>query len=266
MRIVCVDDESIILRQTVELCDRLPQVDYVTGFQKARKALEWFDGNTADIALLDINLPDMDGIKLAMHIREKSSDTAIIFVTGYTRYAVDAFKIHAAGYLLKPITAEALSAEIDHAAALYGHSRPDLHTAHISAVTFGKFELYVDEKPVKFARSKSKELFAVLVSRRGAQILRKDLYDILYRDREYDRSMQKQLDVMIRSMRDTLVEYGIGDIFVMKQGLLSIKPEMIDCDMYRMIDGDPAAVNLYTGEYMTEYTWAEEAKYQFRRL
>ena len=43
-------------------------------------------------------------------------------------------------------------------------------------------------------------------------------------------------------MRDTPVEYGIGDILVMKQGLLSIKPEMIDCDMYRMIDGDPAAV------------------------
>ena len=67
-------------------------------------------------------------------------------------------------------------------------------------------------------------------------------------------------------MRDTPVEYGIGDILVMKQGLLSIKPEMIDCDMYRMIDGDPAAVNLYTGEYMTGYAWAEEVKYQFRRL
>ena len=264
-KIVCVDDESIILRQTIEQCRQLPQVDEVVGFQRAEGALEWFGENTADIALLDINLPDMNGITLAVHIKEKSPDTAIIFVTGYSEYAVDAFKIHAAGYLMKPVTSETLAAEIDHAVSLYGHTAPVTHSAHVSAVTFGKFEIFVDNKPVKFARSRSKELLAFLIGRRGGQVSRNELHNILYSDREYDRPMQKQLDVMIRSMRDTLIEYGIGDVLVMNRGLLSIRPELIDCDMYRLMDGDPGAVNSYRGEYMTGYSWANNEKYHFIR-
>lgn len=265
VKIVCVDDESIILRQTIEQCGHLPQVGEVIGFQRAGSALEWFGDNTADIALLDINLPDMNGIALAVHIREKSPDTAVIFVTGYSEYAVDAFKIHAAGYLLKPVTSETLAAEIDHALSLKGRSVPVIHSSHIAVRTFGKFEILVDNKPVRFARSRSKELLSILVSRRGGQVSRNELHNILYSDREYDRPMQKQLDVMIRSMRDTLVEYGIGDILVINRGLLSIRPELIDCDMYRLMDGDPEAVNSYRGEYMTGYSWADNEKYHLIR-
>ena len=123
VKIVCVDDESIILRQTIEQC---------------RQRI---------IAFIDINLPDMNGIALAVCIKEKSPDTAIIFITGYSDYAVDAFKIHAAGYLMKPVTQETLASEIEHALSLYGHSAPVTHTAHIAARTFGSFEIFVDNKP-----------------------------------------------------------------------------------------------------------------------
>ena len=239
--------------------------DDVIGFQRAEAALEWFVDNTADIALLDINLPDMNGIALAVRIKEKSPDTAIIFLTGYSEYAVDAFKIHASGYLMKPVTQAALAAEIDHALSLYEHSVPVIHTAHIAVRTFGKVEIFVNNKPVKFARSRSKELLAFLISRRGGQVSRNELHNVLYSDREYDRPVQKQLDVMIRSMRDTLTEYGISDILVMNRGLLSIRPELIDCDMYRLMDGDPVTVNSYRGEYMTGYSWANNKKYHFIR-
>lgn len=264
-RIVCVDDESIILRQTMDQCRQVSQVDDVVGFQRADSVLEWFADNTADIALLDINLPDMNGITLAVRIKEKSPDTAIIFVTGYSEYAVDAFKIHAAGYLMKPVTSETLAAEIVHAFSLYGHPAPVPHTAHIAVRTFGEFEVFVDNKPMKFARSRSKELLAFLISKRGGQVSRNELHNALYSDREYDRPMQKQLDVMIRSMRDTLAEYGAAEVLTMNRGLLGIRPEFIDCDMYRLMDGDPEAVNAYRGEYMTGYSWAEKETYHFGR-
>ena len=263
VKIVCVDDESIILRQTIEQCRQLSLVDDVVGFQRAEAALEWFDDNTADIALLDIDLPDMNGIALAVRIKEKSPYTAIIFVTGYSEYAVDAFRIHAAGYLMKPVTQETLALEVEHTLSLYGHSVTFTPQAHIAVRTFGSFEIFVDNKPVKFARSRSKELLAFLVSRRGGQVARNELHNVLYSDREYDRPMQKQLDVMIRSMRDTLVEYGISEMLVMNRGLLSVRPELIDCDMYRLTDGDTEAVNSYRGEYMTGYSWADNEKYHF---
>ena len=72
----------------------------------------------------------------------------------------------------------------------------------------------------------------------------------------YDRSMQKQFDVIIRSMKDTLREYGIERIFEMKKGSLRICPEQVDCDMYRFFDGDVEAFNAYHGEYMNPYSWA----------
>lgn len=72
----------------------------------------------------------------------------------------------------------------------------------------------------------------------------------------YDRPMQKQLDVIIRSMRDTLREYGIEEIFEMKKGALRVIPEKISCDAYRFFDGDINAVDAYRGEYMSNYSWA----------
>ena len=87
MKIICVDDEELILRLTVSLCRELPHHPEVTGFTKALPALEFLQENQVDIALLDINMPDMDGLTLAARIKETAPDTAIIFLTGYEQYA-----------------------------------------------------------------------------------------------------------------------------------------------------------------------------------
>ena len=68
--------------------------------------------------------------------------------------------------------------------------------------------------------------------------------------------MQKQMDVVIRSLRDTLRNSGIEDLFELKNRCLRIRPEMIDCDLYRFLKGDKEAVSAYCGEYMSQYTWA----------
>jgi hypothetical protein len=68
--------------------------------------------------------------------------------------------------------------------------------------------------------------------------------------------MQKQMDVVIRRMRDTLREYGIAEIFEMKQGTLRVRPETFTCDAYLFFDGDPDVLNAYHGEYMSTYSWA----------
>ena len=121
---------------------------------------------------------------------------------------------------------------------------------------FGDFEVFCDGVPLHFKRSKSKELLALLVDRQGLSLSRAEAFSILWEDRLYDRSMQKQFDVIIRSMRDTLREYGIDAIFEMKNGRLRIRPEMIECDMYRFFEGDADAFNAYRGEYMNAYPWA----------
>ena len=115
MRAICVDDEELVLRLTISLCELSPLVDEAKGFTRAAEVLSYLEENRADIAILDVDMPDMDGISLAMKIKEKRPEIAVIFLTGYSQYAVDAFAIHASGYLLKPVSRERLFSEIEYA-------------------------------------------------------------------------------------------------------------------------------------------------------
>ena len=254
MTILCVDDEKLLMEDIVSMCRELPQIDTVQGFRHAREALEWLREHPADIALLDINMPDMNGLKLAAEIKRMSSDTAVIFLTGYSEYALDAFEVHASGYLLKPVSKEKLAAEI----AYVMEGRWPRETAHVEARTFGNFDLFVDGKAVKFKQAKCKELMAYLIDRHGSDVSRAEAFAVLYQDRFYDRSMQKQFDVIIRSLKKTLEEYGIAEIFEMSHAQMHILPEKISCDAYRFLKADAAAVNAYRGEYMNNYSWARE--------
>ena len=254
MKAICVDDEALILQLTVSMCRQLPQLDDVQGFSSAGKALKWLEDHNADIALLDIDLPGMNGIALAREIKERQPETAILFLTGYAEYAVDAFELHADGYLMKPVSAERLAAEV--AYALSGPRPHDPAGGAVTVQTFGQFEVLVGGKPVLFSRAKAKELLAFLVDRQGGSVTRAEAFAVLWEDAYYDRPMQKQLDVIIRSLRKTLSDCGISRILEMKSGSLRIVPEELDCDMYRFLDGDIDAINAYRGEYMSAYSWA----------
>ena len=284
IKMICVDDAPLVLDHTVSLCRTIDRITDTKGFTNSGAALEYIGKNKVEIAVLDINMPDMNGIELAAHIKEKSPDTAIIFLTAYSEYAVEAFKLHASGYLMKPIDKESLSAEIDH--ALTNH--PFRMESRIAAQTFGDFEFIVDGEVLVFIRSKSKEkgqeapcpgasqtstphlsakeLLAYLIERRGRNVSRQQAFMTLYENREYDRSMQKQFDNVIRNLRSVLKEHHAENIFVLERGTMRIRPELIDCDMYRLLDGDAEAVNSYRGEYMNQYSWANISEAYASRL
>ena len=137
--------------------------------------------------------------------------------------------------------------------------------SHILVRTFGEFDVWVDGKPVSFSRAKAKELLAYLIDRQGSSITRANAFATLWENGVYDRSMQKQLDVVIRSLKDTLRDYGIEEILEVHRGSLRIRPEMIDCDLYRFFEGDVDAVNSYRGEYMNAYSWASMTESSIER-
>ncbi len=250
MNVICVDDERLLAEHVAKLCRELPCVEEAFPFSQPARALEWLENHPADLALLDIDMPGMDGMELAARIKEEYPKTAIIFLTGYSRYAVDAFRLRVSGYLLKPVDPEQLAEEVEYAFA--GQKQH----AHIEARTFGNFELLVDGRPIPFKQAKCKELLAYLVDRRGSGVSRAEAFAILWEDRPYDRPMQKQFDVIIRSLRDSLREAGVEFIFEMKSGMLRIVPEKIRCDLFRFCSGDVSAFNEYAGEYMNGYAWA----------
>ena len=251
-----MDDEKLITDYVVSLCREMPPLTEARGFTRAGDALKWLEDHDADLALLDIDMPDVNGLVLAAEIKKRRPDMAVIFLTGYSEYAVNAFALRASGYLLKPVSKEKLAEEI--AYALSGKRKAP--EAHVVARTFGSFDLFVDGKLVTFRQAKCKELLAYLIDRQGGSVTRAEAFAILWEDRMYDRGMQKQLDVIIRSLRDTLEECGVGEILEMKKGALRVRPELIFCDAWRFFSGDTDAVNAFRGEYMSAYAWGTETE------
>ena len=92
------------------------------------------------------------------------------------------------------------------------------------------------------------------------------IFSALWEDRAYDRSMQKQLDVIIRSLRQTLLEYGISDIVELSKGQMRACPERFSCDLYQLFAGKKNAIDSYRGEYMSAYSWASTTEAYIDRI
>ena len=133
MRAICVDDEPLAVEYTLGQCARLEEIDDVRGFTDGQAALDWLRDHPADLALLDINMPRLDGITLAARIKEMHPQTAILFLTAYKEYAFDAYAVRPAGYLLKPVPLEKLAAEVRYLCGERHPSAPERQTHRLQA-------------------------------------------------------------------------------------------------------------------------------------
>jgi len=148
---------------------------------------------------------------------------------------------------------EAVISEMEILSHPLNHNHDDKVHVH----TFGNFDIFVNNKPVIFGRSKAKEAFAYLIDRKGACVTTAEIAAILWEDRQYDRSLQSQTQVIISEMMKTLRENGISNIIIKNRNQIAIDKSQIKCDYYDFLNRDVSAVNAYTGEYMSKYSWAE---------
>lgn len=98
----------------------------VATFATAEQLLFSLDDALCDIALLDIEMPGIDGMALARDLRSRGERTQIVFVTGIIGHALDGYDVDAVSYLLKPVRAEKLEAALDRALDRAGREEPVL--------------------------------------------------------------------------------------------------------------------------------------------
>lgn len=102
MRAILVDDEPIMLRSFMRNCANIPELDVAAQFQSADEAISYAEENTFELALLDVCLPHMNGIDLAVRLKELNPNLLIVFISAYDEYLSDFNKIGADFYILKP--------------------------------------------------------------------------------------------------------------------------------------------------------------------
>ena len=110
---IAVDDEALMLGALTAAIESSQDISTVASFSVCEEALDYVKNNYVDIAFLDINMRGMGGLALAEKILAARPGCKIVFCTGYEEYAIPAFKLHASGYLMKPISAEDVQGEID---------------------------------------------------------------------------------------------------------------------------------------------------------
>lgn len=245
---IAVDDERPMLTVLMNAVQASEDIEHVQGFGSCTEALQWMEENTVDVAFLDISMRGMGGLALAEKIQEIQADCKIVFCTGYSEYAVDAFRIHVSGYLMKPITAEAVQRELDNIKGQKAKERL------LTVKCFGNFEVYRNREPLAFKRPKTKEFLAYLIDRNGAGVTTKEICAILWEDDTDDAKNRNYLYQLMNDLKSTLKDAGAEGILVKRGTSYSVDAERIDCDYYSYLKkGKPE----FIGEYMTQYSWAE---------
>lgn len=249
MKAIAVDDELYILEALSEAISASDDIESLKSFSSCSEALAYAEKNTVDIAFLDINMRGIGGLKLAERILEKQQKCKIIFCTGYEKYAVSAFQMHASGYLIKPITAEDVQKEIDHIKNVQSTKKL------LTVKCFGNFEVLYNGNILPFKRTKTKEILAVLIDRSGAGMTARQICAILFPDGTNDAKNVAYIRQLIFDLKNTLREVGADSVLRHETPYYRIDPEKIRCDYLSYLEtGNPK----FRGEYMKQYSWAEE--------
>lgn len=103
LRTIIVDDDPIIIRRLKKLLHQTDEVVVVKELQTGQEYIDLLTDTPHDFVILDIDLPDFNGIDLAKIVRKVRSNLPIIFLTGHEDFALESYKVEATDYLLKPI-------------------------------------------------------------------------------------------------------------------------------------------------------------------
>ncbi len=127
----------------------------------------------------------------------------------------------------------------------------------VFAQTFGYFDLYVDGSPVYFPSRKAKELLAFLINRRGGMVSMESAIDALWPEEPYDERVKRRYRNVIIALREVLHKYELEELVIFQRASTCLNRDMLDCDLYGLLKGEPEYQETFQGEYMNQYSWAE---------
>ena len=259
MYTITVDDRELIVTQMKGILCRLDPHGTHLGATTGEAALRLAKEQPLDVAFLDVEMPgDMSGLVLARQLKSRYPKLNIVFITGHQEYAAKAFALDASGYLLKPLTLEAVAHQLS-----VLRFKPDnqKQNVKIRIRCFGMFEAYCNGVPLDFSYSKSKELLACLVDHNGALCSNDTLIGNLWPDEPANAYTKARLRKCVKDLKDVFASVGASDVIRHQLRIgIGLDVSKVDCDFYRYLQGDPMAVHQFKGTYMSQYSFAEETR------
>lgn len=253
MLYLAVDDENLQLNKLVDALKEADPKCEILSFNNPLTAYEAVKRVKIDAAFLDIEMGGMNGVELGKRLKSLNPSINIIFVTGYDQYALDAYSMHASGYLTKPVSVERIKNELSN----LRYPMPISNDSNkLRVQCFGYFEAFYNNEPIKFARSKTKEMLAFLIDRRGAMVSVKELSEALFGEEK-----ASYLRNLVADLSKALKEVNCENAFVKHFNSYGINVKAVSCDYYDYLNNEPYAVKAYSGIYMQQYSWKKLATF-----
>ena len=253
MNIIAVDDNKKDLKSISDLIESLVPDAAFTAFDNPLSALAQARVKEIDMAILDIKMPELDGILLGKYLKELNPFINIIFLSADKSYGFEAMDMHASGYMIKPATELMVKrelAELRFAEKFNNHKR-------IFAQTFGSFEFFVDGKPIEFKYKKTKEIVAILVANKGAQTTNGEIMANLWEDEGDPEKKTSYLKNLRQDLQNTFTRLGLDGIILKQRGSLAIAKDRIECDLYDWLEKGDSSKYKYMGDFMKQFSWSE---------
>ena len=255
MLTLTVDDNPASVQAVLKLLSRIDPDGVHRKAESGTEALEIARRQDLDVVFLDIEMPDRSGLEVAERLKSLQPRANIVFLTAHSEYAIQAFGLYASGYLLKPVTESQLRTALEN--LRYAPSnRQKEGEKRLTVQCFGFFDVWCDGAPVRFGRSKTKQLLAYLIDRNGAMCDTQQMICALWPE-EAGSSYASQVRVFLSDLQTTLTRLGLGGVLVRSHGLVGINKALVDCDYYSYLNGDPDATRKFNGEYMSQYSFGE---------
>ncbi|MDU4696559.1 MAG: response regulator [Paenibacillus sp.] len=283
LKAVLLDDEKPALTVLGKLLENRNDVQVVGAYTDPSEMLRNVKGLVPDLVFLDIEMPETNGLEMAARLREQHENIEVIFVTAYRQYALEAFRVSAVDYLLKPVEPEMLHQTIDRILKRRGRSTPGPEVGSTPGIVcFGGFEISKNQQsPIRFPTAKAEELFAYMLVHRNTTISKWTICDRLWPDILSPDNVKHKLHVTMHRMKKTLQEGGIKVRITSLKGYYRLECEET-CDYFQFeqavaselkaargdSDALMKALGLYKGPLFAnrDYPWCEEERERMARL
>jgi len=235
MKAIIIDDELPAIDELIYLLRDYDTVNIIGTFLNPLKAYNFIQNEKPDMVFIDIDMPEMGGVELALEIQGILPQIIIVFVTAYSQYAMEAFKAYPLDYILKPIDEERFTKTMQHITRR-NMDEGENFCSNLSIKCFGKFEMTCGDEIVKFAINKARELLIFLICHIDQPVSRDCLLHMMFKS--HDKKSANNLRVTLCRLRNTLAVYDIekDDIFIKENCQLFMRSGICDyVDFYRFV-------------------------------